>query len=232
MRSWPPSGHARWSFRPRHRFTMADGRHDLDHRPGSATLPIVPSCAEAVVSRGLSARTDPKRACGSQAAAIIDSRYARTCAAPRSTNGRSNSHLHHVARAVTACLPLSVPDGLPPQQLRQLGDIRRDAPRLVLGHELGGRSSARVARQHGLLLGNTEPVARQHDARQAPKNSVISPSGGARSGRCYSSPASRCFSLRAIRSRPLTSRISRIFGTAWMLHRWQAIVSHYSDLSN
>src|SRR5581483_2592574 len=32
------------------------------------------------------------------------------------------------------------------QQVRQLGDIRRDAPRLVLGHELGSRSPA------GLLL--------------------------------------------------------------------------------
>ena len=32
----------------------------------------------------------------------------------------------------------------PPQQIRQLGDVHRNAPRLVLGHELRGSSPARL----------------------------------------------------------------------------------------
>ena len=32
----------------------------------------------------------------------------------------------------------------PPQQLRQLGDIRRDPPRLILAEQLGGCAPARL----------------------------------------------------------------------------------------
>jgi len=51
----------------------------------------------------------------------------------------------------------------PPQQLRQLGDVRRYAPRLVLRHELGGRAPARlllvIHKRKRLAVGVVDDVA-------------------------------------------------------------------------